>query len=152
MLSLYVALSVPFYSSKGRPRLQGVGIRISLDRGRVRWPTRGPRTGVASSRLVTAYFDDDGACASEFSPCSSSWIGLGMSMLVRRGSSHVWGGWSADFHRLILPWEGTCLLEGQAHERPCYMGALTSGASRDAVMRYHVCYTVLSHTFVHLGG
>ena len=27
-----LALSVPFYSSKGIPRLQGVGIRISLDR------------------------------------------------------------------------------------------------------------------------
>ena len=28
-----VVLSVPSYSSKGRPRLQSVGIRISLDRG-----------------------------------------------------------------------------------------------------------------------
>jgi len=28
-----VVLNVPFYSSKGTPRLQGVGIRISLDRG-----------------------------------------------------------------------------------------------------------------------
>ena len=28
-----LVLSVPFYSFKGRPRLQGVGIRISLDRG-----------------------------------------------------------------------------------------------------------------------
>ena len=30
-----VVHGVPFYSSKGRPRLQGVGIRISLDRGMV---------------------------------------------------------------------------------------------------------------------
>jgi len=30
---LDVVLSVPLYISKGRPRLQGVGIRISLDRG-----------------------------------------------------------------------------------------------------------------------
>jgi len=28
-----VVHGVPFYSSMGRPRLQGVGIRISLDRG-----------------------------------------------------------------------------------------------------------------------
>ena len=33
---VYVVLSVPFYSSKGRPRLQGVGIRISLDIGTTR--------------------------------------------------------------------------------------------------------------------
>ena len=35
VLVVYVVLNVPFYSSKGRPRLQGVDIRISLDRGMV---------------------------------------------------------------------------------------------------------------------
>ena len=53
--------------------------------------------------------------------CMRSWTqllyivlaGLGVSTLVRHGSSHVRGGWSADFHRLILPWEGTFLLEGR---------------------------------------
>ena len=28
-----IVLSIPFYSSKGRPRLQGVDVRVGLDRG-----------------------------------------------------------------------------------------------------------------------
>ena len=55
-------LCLPFYSSKGRPRLHGVGDRVGVDRGVVRWPNRGFRTGVASSRLVTQYLGDDYAC------------------------------------------------------------------------------------------
>ena len=65
-----------------------MGIRISLNRVMACRPTRGLRTGVASSRLVTGYFEDDGTCAPEFSPCTPSWIGLGASTLVRHGSSH----------------------------------------------------------------
>ena len=45
-----VVLSVPFYSSKGRPRLQGVGIRISLNRGIASAYSRLPyRRGLESS-------------------------------------------------------------------------------------------------------
>jgi len=39
----------------------------------------------------------------ELIPCMSSGIGLGMRMLVRHDSRHVWSGWSADFYRSILP-------------------------------------------------
>jgi len=66
--SIYVSrvplpfLYLPFYSSKGSPRLHGVGDRVGVDRGVVRGPTRGFRTGVASSRLVAQYFGDDYAC------------------------------------------------------------------------------------------
>ena len=47
---------------------------------------------MALSRLVTEYFGDDGTCVPELSSCTSSWIGLGVSMLVHRDSSHVRGG------------------------------------------------------------
>ena len=45
--------------------------------------------------------------------CTSPSICLGVSMLVRHNSRHVRSGWSADFYRSILPWEGVCLLKGQ---------------------------------------
>ena len=32
-LVLCIVPSIPFYSSKGRPRLQGVGVGVRLDRG-----------------------------------------------------------------------------------------------------------------------
>ena len=44
------------------------------------------------------------------------------------------------------------LLEGRALERPYCVEALTSGASRDIAMGYHVCYTVSGRTFIHLRG
>jgi len=45
-----VVLNVLFYSSKGRPRLQSVGIRISLDRGIALAYSRLPyRRGLESS-------------------------------------------------------------------------------------------------------
>ena len=55
----YPFLCPTFYSSKGRPRLHGVDNKIGVDRGVVRSPTRGLRTGVASSCLVIWYFGDD---------------------------------------------------------------------------------------------
>jgi len=146
----YIVLSVPFYSSKGRPRLQGVGIRISLDRGIARWPTRGLRTGVASSHLVSWYFGDDGAWASEFSSCTSSWIGFGMITLVRHGSCHIRGGWSDDFHRLTLSWEGMYLLEGRATRAALLSGALTLGVSRGAAMGYYACFVWIGRSGSHL--
>ena len=53
-----------------------------------RCPTRGLRTGVASSRLITGLVMMARAF-SEFNPCTSSGICLGASTLVRHGSSHV---------------------------------------------------------------
>ena len=50
---------------------------------------------------------------SKFDTYTSFGIGLGASTLVRLCSSHVWSGSSTDFNRLIHPWEGACLLEGQ---------------------------------------
>jgi len=49
-----------------------------------------------------------------------------------------------------LPWEGACLLEGQAARVALLCGALTLNVSRGVVMGYYACCTVPGCTFLQL--
>ena len=51
-----------------------------------------------------------------------------------------------------FPGEGTYLLKGRVPRVASLSGALTLGASRDAVAGYLNCHTVLGCTFVHFWG
>jgi len=92
---------------------------------------------VVSSHLVTGYFGDDGTCTSEFSSCTSSWIGLGASMLVHRGSSHIWVVEALTFIAWSFP-RRECVCEGQVAR-----AALLCGSA--VFTRLEGCHDGISH-------
>lgn len=84
----------------------------------------------------------------ELIPRTSSRIGSCMCTLVRHRSHHVWSGWSANFHRPILPSEGACMFEGLAAQAALLYGSADLIVSRSALMGYYACYTVPARTFL----
>jgi len=107
-------LSVPFYSPRGGSRLQGVGARVGLVRGMARIFSRLSILAWPRPVLFKTYLAMMARAPPELISCMPPGIGSRIRLLVCCSRCRVGSGWSANFHRSTVPWEGARGLEGLA--------------------------------------
>jgi len=144
-LVLCIVPSVSFYSSKGRPRLQGVVVGVGLDRG-----------------ITLTYSRPLYRRGPELSCYKVLWWWwrvhfLSLSLVYRLVLAWVWARLSRVVGALTsvaqsFPRKGHAYSRVRRHMRLCYVGALTLNVSRGVVMGYYACCTMLACTFLQSWG